>query len=163
MTASSAREEAIEKIRRLPHQVEELISGLSPQELTAKTLPNEWTVAQNVHHLADSHINSYVRCKLMATEDNPTLKPYDEGAWASLSDGSSADLSDSLALLKALHARWVRFWENLPDDVWQRTGQHPQSGAVTLARQLELYVEHGEAHLDQIRRTLAARQEDPGA
>ena len=163
MTASSAREEAIEKIRRLPHQVEELISGLSPQELTAKTLPNEWTVAQNVHHLADSHINSYVRCKLMATEDNPTLKPYDEGACASLSDGSSADLSDSLALLKALHARWVRFWQNLPDDVWQRTGQHPQSGAVTLARQLELYVEHGEAHLDQIRRTLAARQEDPGA
>ena len=163
MTASSAREEAIEKIRRLPHQVEELISGLSPQELTAKTLPNEWTVAQNVHHLADSHINSYVRCKLMATEDNPTLKPYDEGAWASLSDGSSADLSDSLALLKALHARWARFWENLPDDVWQRTGQHPQSGAVTLARQLELYVEHGEAHLEQIRRTLAARQEDPGA
>ena len=99
----------------------------------------------------------------MATEENPTLKPYDEGAWALLSDGSSADLSDSLALLKALHARWVRFWENLPDDVWQRTGQHPQSGAVTLARQLELYVEHGEAHLDQIRRTLAARQEDPGA
>ena len=125
MPASSDREEAIEKIRRLPHQVEELVSGLSPQELTAKTLPNEWTVAQNVHHLADSHINSYVRCKLMATEDNPTLKPYDEGAWALLSDGSSADLSDSLALLKALHARWVRFWENLPEDAWQRTGSAP--------------------------------------
>ena len=163
MPASSAREEAIEKIRRLPHQVDELISGLSPQELTAKTLPNEWTVAQIVHHLADSHINSYVRCKLMATEENPTLKPYDEGAWALLSDGSSADLSDSLALLKALHARWVRFWENLPDDAWQRTGQHSQSGAVTLARQLELYVEHGEAHLEQIRRTLAARKKEPTA
>ena len=158
MPASSAREEAIEKIRRLPHQVDELISGLSPQELTAKTLPNEWTVAQNVHHLADSHINSYVRCKLMATEENPTLKPYDEGAWALLSDGSSADLSDSLVLLKALHARWVRFWQNLPEEAWQRTGSHPQSGAVTLARQLELYVEHGEAHLEQIRRTLAARK-----
>lgn len=159
MTASSARADAIEKIRRLPHQVEELISGLSPQELTAKTLPHEWTVAQNVHHLADSHINSYVRCKLMATEDNPTLKPYDEGAWALLSDGSSADLSDSLVLLKALHARWVRFWENLPEDAWQRTGLHPESGAVTLARQLDLYVEHGEAHLEQIQRTLAARKE----
>ena len=138
MPASSAREEAIEKIRRLPHQVDELISGLSPQELTAKTLPNEWTVAQIVHHLADSHINSYVRCKLMATEENPTLKPYDEGAWALLSDGSSADLSASLALLKALHARWILFWQDLPDDSWQRTGQHPQSGAVTLARQLDL-------------------------
>ncbi|MXZ21958.1 MAG: metal-dependent hydrolase [Caldilineaceae bacterium SB0665_bin_25] len=156
MPEFNAREAAIEKIRRLPQQVEELVSGLSPQELTAKPLAGEWTVAQNVHHIADSHINSYVRCKLMATEDNPTLKPYDEGAWALLTDGSSDDLSDSIALLKALHARWVQFWENLPDDAWQRTGQHPESGAVTLARQLELYVEHGEAHLDQIRRTLAA-------
>lgn len=156
MPASSAREEAIDKIRQLPQQVEDLVSGLSPQELTAKPLAGEWTVAQNVHHIADSHINSYVRCKLMATEDNPTLKPYDEGAWALLSDGSSADLSDSLILLKALHARWVQFWENLPDDAWGRTGMHPESGPVTLARQLELYVEHGEAHLDQIRRTLAA-------
>ena len=156
MPASDPRTEAIEKIRSLPQQLEELISGLSPQELTAKPLPNEWTVAQNVHHIADSHINSYVRCKLMATEDNPTLKPYDEGAWALLTDGSSDDLSDSIALLKALHARWVVFWENLPEDAWQRTGQHPESGPVTLARQLELYVQHGEAHLDQIRRTLAA-------
>ncbi|MYC95284.1 MAG: metal-dependent hydrolase [Caldilineaceae bacterium SB0661_bin_32] len=156
MSESKAREAAIEKIRRLPQQVEELISGLSPQELTAKPLADEWTVAQNVHHIADSHINSYVRCKLMATEDNPTLKPYDEGAWALLTDGSSDDLSDSIALLKALHARWVQFWENLPDDAWQRTGMHPESGPVTLARQLDLYVEHGEAHLDQIRRTLAA-------
>ena len=156
MPASDPRAEAIEKIRRLPQQLEELISGLSPQQLTAKPLPNEWTVAQNVHHIADSHVNSYVRCKLMATEDNPTLKPYDEGAWALLTDGSSDDLSDSLALLKALHARWVIFWENLPEDAWQRTGQHPESGPVTLARQLELYVQHGEAHLDQIRRTLAA-------
>ena len=157
MPASSARKEAIEKIRRLPQQVEDLVAGLSPQHLTAKPLPNEWTVAQNVHHLADSHINSYVRCKLMATEDNPTLKPYDEAAWARFADGSSADLSDSLALLKALHARWVHFWETLPEEAWQRTGLHPQSGEVTLARQLELYVSHGEAHLDQIRRTLAAR------
>jgi len=158
MSESKARDAAIEKIRRLPQQVEELVSGLSPQELTAKPLADEWTVAQNVHHIADSHINSYVRCKLMATEDNPTLKPYDEGAWALLTDGSSDDLSDSIALLKALHARWVQFWENLPDDAWQRTGMHPESGPVTLARQLELYVEHGEAHLDQIRRTLAASQ-----
>ena len=156
MPASKAREEAIEKIRRLPQQVEELVSGLPPHQLTAKPFPDEWSVAQNVHHLADSHINSYVRCKLMATEDNPTLKPYDEGAWAMLTDGSSDDLSDSIALLKALHARWVIFWEHLPEDAWQRTGMHPESGPVTLARQLELYVEHGEAHLDQIRRTLAA-------
>ena len=122
MAASSAQTEAIEKIRRLPQQVEELVSALSPEELTARPLADEWTVAQNVHHLVDSHINSYVRCKLMATEENPTFKPYDEGAWARLADGSSAELSDSLTLLKALHARWVQFWENLPEEEWQRTG-----------------------------------------
>ncbi len=157
MTETSSRADAIEKIRRLPRQVEDLVSDLSPQELTTTSLPGEWTVAQNVHHLADSHINSYVRCKLIATEDNPTLKPYDEGAWARFTDGSGADLSHSIALLKALHARWVTFWENLPEDAWQRAGYHPESGPVTLAKQLEHYVEHGEAHLDQIRCTLAAR------
>lgn len=157
MSESADRRESIERIRRLPQQLEELVAGLSTAALTAKPLPGEWTVAQNVHHLADSHINSYVRCKLMATEESPTLKPYDEAAWARFADGSSAELSDSLALLKALHARWAQFWESLPEEAWQRTGLHPESGEVTLARQLELYVSHGEAHLDQIRRTLAAR------
>lgn len=157
MTETRAREDAIEEIRRLPCQVADLVSELSPQELTANVLPGEWTVAQNVHHLADSHMNSYVRCKLIATEENPTLKPYDEGAWALFTDGSASDVSHSIALLRALHARWVTFWENLPEEAWQRTGLHPESGPVTLAKQLDLYVEHGEAHLDQIRRTLAAR------
>lgn len=157
MSLPGDRKEAIERIRRLPEQVEAMVAGLSPDELTARPLAGEWSVAQNVHHLADSHINSYVRCKLMATEENPALKPYDEAAWARFADGSGAELSDSLALLKALHARWVQFWETLPEDAWQRTGFHPDSGKVTLARQLELYVSHGEAHLDQIRRTLAAR------
>lgn len=158
MPASSAHVEAIEKIRRLPLQVEQLVSGLSPAVLTAKPLPGEWTVAQNVHHLVDSHINSYVRCKLMATEENPTLKPYDEAAWACLADAGSGRLSDSITLLQALHARWVHFWESLPESAWQRAGWHPQGGAVTLDRQLDLYAAHGEAHLEQIRRTLAARR-----
>ena len=157
MSASNARNGAIQMISRLPQQVEELVSALSPEELTARPLADEWTVAQNVHHLVDSHINSYVRCKLMATEENPTLKPYDEGAWSRLADGSSAELTDSLTLLKALHARWVHFWESLPEEAWQRTGWHPESGEVTLAKQLDLYAAHGEAHLEQIRRTLAAR------
>lgn len=156
-SACSARANALDRIRRLPRRVAELVSGLSPAELAARPPDGEWSVAQNVHHLADSHINSYVRCKLMATEENPTLKPYDEAAWANLSDGAAADVDDSLTLLEALHARWVRFWETLPDDAWQRTGRHPDSGEVTLARQLELYAEHGEAHLDQIRRALPAR------
>lgn len=156
MSEAQNRSAAIEKIRRLPQQLTALVAGLSPQELTATPLPGEWSIAQNVHHVADSHLNSYVRCKLMATEQNPTLKPYDETAWARFPDGSSPDLHASLALLDALHTRWVQFWEALPPDAWQRSGFHPEGGPVTLAQQLDLYVAHGEAHLEQIRRTLAA-------
>lgn len=150
------RRDRIEEIRRFPQTLEALVVGLDAEKLTAPLLDGEWTVARNVHHLVDSHINSYVRCKLIATEEKPTLRPYDEKAWALLPDASSADLSDSLALLGALHRRWAQFWENLSDEEWERQGVHPEGGVVTLDEQLRLYVEHGRAHLEQIRRTLAA-------
>jgi hypothetical protein len=146
----------IEKIRRLPNQVEELVKGLSVRQLTSHYLPNEWSVAQNVHHLADSHMNSYIRCKLIATEEEPPLKPYDQNHWAEFADASSADLTYSLALLKSLHTRWVIFWETLPDSAWSRIGIHSENGPTSLEAIVRSYAEHGEAHLDQIRRTLAA-------
>ena len=118
----------------------------------------EWSIAQNVHHLVDSHINSYVRCKLMATEEQPAFRPYDEVAWAELPDASGPDLSYSLVLLRALHGRWVLFWESLADEAWQRSGHHPADDVVvTLERQLQLYVEHSSAHLAQMQRNLDAR------
>ena len=147
----------IEQIRRLPDEVEALVGGLTSAQLTTHFLSGEWSVAQNVHHLADSHMNSYVRCKLMATEDNPTFRPYDQDLWAEMPDAKTAELSASLALLRSLHVRWVLFWESLSGAEWQRTGLHPDDGAVTLAQQLRLYAEHGEAHIDQIARTLAAQ------
>lgn len=147
----------IDKIRHLPAQLEELVMGLSVPQLTTHLLANEWTVAQNVHHLADSHMNSYIRCKLILTEENPTLKPYDQDAWAALPDAQSADLATSLMLLKQLHTRWVTFWETLPEEAWDRTGFHPQNGSVTLADQLRSYAAHGDAHIEQITRTLAAQ------
>ena len=101
-------------------------------------------------------MNSYIRCKLIASEDHPPLKPYDQDRWARFADGSAADVTASLALLRSLHRRWALFWETLPDEAWTRTGQHPESGAVSLDDQLELYADHGEAHIDQIQRTLAA-------
>lgn len=146
----------IEKIRRLPSQVEELVQGLTTAQLTTHYLPNEWTVAQNVHHLADSHMNSYIRCKLIATEDQPPLKPYDQDQWANFADASSADLTASLALLKSLHARWVLFWETLPDDAWARIGIHATNGPMSLEEIVRSYADHGEAHLEQMTRTLAA-------
>jgi len=151
------RTELIEKIRRLPEQIADLVAGLSAEQLTTPYLAGEWTVAQNVHHLADSHMNSYIRCKLIATEEHPPLKPYDQDQWATFVDASAADVGDSLALLKSLHARWVIFWKTLPHDGWARTGNHLESGPVTLERQLAGYAAHGEAHIDQITRTLAAR------
>ncbi len=147
----------IDKIRHLPQQIADLVAGLSAAQLTTHYLTNEWTVAQNIHHLVDSHMNSYIRCKLIATEDHPTLKPYDQDAWATFADASAADVSGSLVMLTQLHHRWVGFWETLPDDAWARTGHHPENGTVTLATQLAGYAAHGEAHIDQITRTLAAQ------
>lgn len=149
--------ERISKIRRLPQQVADLVAGLSEEQLTTHYLAGEWTVAQNVHHLVDSHMNSYIRCKLIATEEHPALKPYDQNAWANFADAVDADVRGSLAMLAQLHRRWVIFWETLPDDAWGRTGHHPESGTVTLEMQLAGYAAHGEAHIDQIVRTLAAQ------
>jgi hypothetical protein len=146
----------IHKIQQLPDVLEQLVLPLSGEQLTTPYLEGEFSVAQVVHHLADSHMNSFIRCKLMLTEQNPTLKPYDQDAWASAADASGGDISTSLKLLRGLHARWVVFWESLPAETWRRTGFHPEIGQVTLERQLEIYAAHGLAHLDQIRRTLAA-------
>jgi len=154
---TQARQALIEKFQQLPAQIEALVAGVSAQQLTTQFLAGEWTVAQNVHHLADSHMNSYIRCKLILTEDHPTLKPYAQDDWAALPDAQAADIVPSLDLLKQLHARWVIFWQHLPDAAWGRTGFHPANGTVTLDDQLRDYAAHGEAHIDQITRTLAAQ------
>ncbi len=149
------RQQQIDQLRDLPSRVADLVRDLSAAQLTARPIDGEWSIAQNVHHLADSHLNSYVRCKLIATEDRPTLRPYNEAAWGELPDATSADIGDSLALLEHLHARWVNFWQSLGDEAWQRTGYHPgDDRTVTLADQLRLYVEHGEAHVQQIQRVI---------
>ena len=157
MSTPQEQQVALEKIRQLPTHIEALVRGLTPEQLTTHFLPNEWTVAQNVHHLFDSHTNSYVRCKLILTEDNPPLKPYLQDAWAAMPDASAADIANSLVLLNALHVRWVQFWESLPESAWSRTGLHPDYGSMTLDRILNSYAAHGEAHIDQITRTLAAQ------
>ncbi len=153
----SERQDLIEQIRNYPTKLEALVGELSDKQLTAVSIPGEWTIAQNVHHVADSHMNSYIRCKLIATEDNPTFKPYEESMWAQFSDAVGADLSDTFAILRGLHARWALFWETLPNEAWSRTGNHPESGPISLNEQLGHYVNHGEAHIDQIQRTLAAQ------
>ena len=153
--------ELLDQLERLPIQLEHLVTGLTPVRLTTHFLAGEWTVAQNVHHLADSHMNAYLRCKLILTEEDPSLKPYDQDRWATLPDAGDANLSTSLHLLQALHTRWVQFFRTLDGVDWMRAGRHPEHGAVTLADQLRLYAGHGLAHIDQIRRTLAAQYPHP--
>lgn len=157
MSTATERRVWIEHIRALPEQIAQLTAGLTPEQLTTPFLEGEWTVAQNVHHLVDSHVNSYIRCKLILTEENPPLKPYDQDLWAALPDSSTADISTSLMILRGLHARWVAFWEQLPEEAWSRVGNHLENGPVTLEQQLRLYAEHGLGHIDQIQRTLAAQ------
>ncbi len=147
----------IEQVRQLPQQLADLVTPLSADQLTTPYLAGEWTIAQNVHHLADAHMNSYIRCKLIMTEDRPLLKPYDQDQWARLPDAADVDISVSLTLLRSLHARWDLFWEQLPDVAWERIGIHPEIGNVALEEQLQFYAAHGKGHLDQIERTLAAQ------
>ena len=143
-------------LREVPQRLASAIANLDDACMTAHPLAGEWSIAQNVHHLADSHMTSYIRCRLIASELNPPLKPYDQDAWAGFGDSQSADISTSLMILQGLHSRWADFFTNLAESDWERVGYHPELGAVSLQRQLIGYVEHGDAHIDQIARTLAA-------
>ena len=157
MGTQEQRREYIDKIRNLPGQLRELVHDLSDEQLTTPYLDGEWTVAQNIHHVADSHMNSYIRVKLILTEEYPTLRPYDQDAWAELVDADSATLETSLMLLTGLHRRWVTLFESLGEAEWRRAGLHPEVGEMTIDDILESYAAHGEAHIDQIQRTLAAQ------
>lgn len=144
------RDSLIRKIALLPSLVREAVAGASSEQLDRPYRPGGWTARQVVHHLADSHMNSYIRCRLIATEQGPTLKAYDQDAWAALPDARTGPLEPSLALLEGLHARWAAFFAALPEDAWERVGYHTENGPMTLARILEAYAAHGERHLAQI-------------
>lgn len=157
MSLTAERQARIARLRALPEQIAALVAPLSAADLVAHFLAGEWSVAQNVHHLVDSHMNAYIRCRLILTEDQPTLKPYNQDDWAALADAAAADVAPSLAILRGMHERWASFFENLPDGAWDRAGMHPEYGIVTLDSLLASYANHGEAHIDQITRTLAAK------
>lgn len=144
----------IDAIRVLPSQLEQAVAGLSDEQLDFRPAPGEWSVRQIVHHVADSHMNSFIRCKWLLTEDNPTIKPYDQDVCAELADYQPpVDLS--LMLLKGLHARWVALFASLTPEQWSRRGQHPESGEITLDSLLDYYAWHGQNHIEQIERNLA--------
>lgn len=157
MSLDAARREMIDKIRRLPAEMEALVRDLDYDTLITHHLDTEWSVQQIVHHVADSHMNSFIRLRLVLTEDHPPLKPYDQDKWAELPDTPAIPIEASLSILRGLHARWVVLFESLTDEQWTRKGYHPDNGDMTPDDMLRNYADHGEIHLDQIRRVLAAR------
>lgn len=143
-------ESAISAIAALPENLHAAVEGLSAAQLDTPYREGGWTVRQLVHHLADSHMNSYVRFRLALTEDWPTIKPYDEKLWAQLSDASTAPVETSLELLTAMHERWVLLLRSLTAEQWQRGYVHPDNGRQTLAEAAALYAWHSRHHVAHI-------------
>ncbi|NSL87466.1 putative metal-dependent hydrolase [Chitinophaga sp. Mgbs1] len=144
-------QEYIYDIRDLPTLVELAIQQLDEYQLQTPYRPGGWTVAQVVHHLADSHINAITRLKLALTEDKPVIKPYDEAAWALLEDVNNTPVNVSITLLHALHTRWANLLEKLTPEQWERVFIHPEHGThFNLKTQTATYSWHGKHHLAHI-------------
>jgi hypothetical protein len=143
------RAEQLTALRLLPHRLAHAVYGLTQAQLDTPYREGGWTVRQLVHHIADSHANAYVRTKLALTEDWPTIKPYDEAAWARLAD-SRLPIEGSLAMTAALHERWVALFESLSDADFQRGYNHPENGRQDLTMVLAIYAWHSRHHTAHI-------------
>ncbi len=144
------KQTALDDIANTPANLRTAVKGLSDAQLDTPYRPEGWTVRQVVHHLPDSHMNSYIRFKLALTEDEPTIKPYAEDRWADLADTKATPVDVSLMLLDSLHDRWIRLLRSLSAEDWKRTFRHPEMGAMTLEKTLALYAWHGRHHVAHI-------------
>ena len=143
------RANAIATLAEMPEQLRNAAEGLSSSQLNTPYREDGWTVRQLVHHIADSHMNAFVRVRLALTEDWPTIKPYDEQAWAMLHD-SAAPIEWSLELIESLHARWVMLLQSLKEEQWLRGYRHPESGETTVEVATLLYAWHSLHHVAHI-------------
>lgn len=144
------RKDFINIIEQLPDQLRKEVEPLNDEQLNTRYREGGWTVKQVVHHLPDSHLNSYVRFKLALTEDNPKIKTYEEHLWAELKDSFETPISVSLTLLESLHTRWAILLRSLTDEQFNRTLQHPEWGTITMNSMLALYAWHSKHHLAHI-------------
>ena len=147
---AEGRASAIREIKGTPALVSQAVNGLTTSQLLTPYRDGGWTLAQVVHHLADAHVNGYVRFKWALTEDRPAIKLYDQAQWATLSDAVTADITDSLALLAILHVRWVQLLETMRPADFSRELTHPLRGPETLDRHVALYAWHGRHHTAHI-------------
>ena len=140
----------VDQIAALPAELRSAVSTLDDTQLDTPYREGGWTVRQGVHHVPDSHVNAYTRFKLALTEDVPTIKTYEEAQWAELPEARSAPIGVSLALLEALHQRWVLLLRVLAPAQFARTFRHPEMGVMTLDQQIAMYAWHGRHHLAHI-------------
>jgi len=144
------RAAAINDIAAAPQKMRSAVAGLTETQLDIPYRKGGWTVRQVVHHVPDSHMNSYIRFKLALTEDEPTIKPYDEAVWANLIDAKTAPIEPSLSLLEGLHYRWALLLRSLSDTDVTRKFNHPELGIVSIDQYIALYAWHGKHHVAHI-------------
>ncbi|HEX3470935.1 MAG TPA: putative metal-dependent hydrolase [Silvibacterium sp.] len=140
----------IATLAALPENLRAAVDRLTKAQIDTPYREGGWTVRQLVHHIADSHMNAYVRTRLALTEDWPTIKAYDEKAWAELADARTLPIEVSLELLESLHRRWVALFESLTEEQWQRGYNHSENGRTPLAQALCLYDWHSRHHVAHI-------------
>ena len=140
----------LDDIEQTPARLRAAVKGLSDQQLETPYRDGGWTVRQVVHHVPDSHLNSYIRFKLALTEEEPTIRPYFEDRWAELPEAKTAPIELSLSLLQDLHKRWMLMLRALKPAEWKRTFRHPEIGLMTLEKNLALYAWHGRHHVAHV-------------
>jgi hypothetical protein len=147
----NARTFYLADIEMLPSLLENSVLNLDEHQLESAYRPDGWTIKQLIHHVADSHMNAYMRFKVGLTEDNPTIKTYEEAEWAKLSDTKNLPINISLTLLHALHSRWHEILLNMEKGDWERTIYHPEhKRSITLWELLGMYSWHGKHHTAHI-------------
>ena len=145
------KEEWLLDLKFLPDDLETAVQNLDAHQLQTPYREGGWTVQQLVHHIADSHMNAYIRFRNGLTENNPTIKPYEEKEWAKLADANEVPINVSLTLLHALHIRLLATIKDLSEDQWERTVIHPEHGRqMSLWFLLGLYAWHGKHHVKHI-------------
>ena len=144
------RNQLIDDIEKTPANMRTAVKGLSPQQLDTPYRDGGWTVRQVTHHVPDSHMNAYIRFKLALTEDEPTIKPYQEDRWAELADSRVTPIETSLSLLDSLHQRWILLLRSFTAAHWKKTFRHPEVGVLTLDKTVALYAWHGKHHVAHI-------------
>jgi uncharacterized damage-inducible protein DinB len=140
----------LDDIEQTPARLRAAVLGLSDQQVDTPYRERGWTVRQVVHHVPESHMNSYIRFKLALTEEAPTIRPYMEDRWAKLPDATTAPVELSLVLLESLHKRWMLVLRAMKPEEWKRTFRHPEIGLMTLEKALALYSWHGRHHVAHV-------------